>query len=88
VELQTVLRYHEFYQTVTKHRWYQFVKRRHLDKAARWGWAAFNFANPWYWGRRAAYHGGKEVAIRLALARIVDIVGEEAVLLYGRGSER
>jgi len=63
---------------------YAFVKRHHLDKAARWGWAAINFANPWYWGRQAVYHGGKEVAARLFMARIAGLVGEEAVRLYGR----
>ena len=47
-------------------------------------WTAINFANPWYWGRKAAYHGGKEVTARLLMARIADLVGEEAVRLYGR----
>lgn len=84
VELETVLRYHELYQSVKDHWGYQFIKRHHLDRAARWGWAALNLANPWYWGRRAAYKGSKELAIRLALARIVDIVGEEALLVYRR----
>jgi hypothetical protein len=84
VEVQTVLRYHEVYRTVKDHWGYQFIKRHHLDKAARWGWAAINYANPWYWGRKAAYEGSKEVAARVALARIADIVGEEAVLLYSR----
>jgi len=84
VELETVLRYHDFYRTVKNHWGYQFIKKHHLDKAARWGWAAVNYANPWYWGRKAAYEGGKEMAARLALARIADIVGEEAVLLYSR----
>ena len=49
----------------------------------RWGWTAINYANPWYWGRKATYHGGKEVAVRLLMARIADLVGEEAVRLYG-----
>lgn len=84
VELQTVLRYHDFYRTVKNHWGYQFIKRHHLDKAARWGWAAINYANPWYWGRKAAFEGSKELAARLALAGIVDIVGEEAVFLYSR----
>ena len=35
-------------------------------------------------GRYAVYHGGKEVASRLLMARIADLVGEEAVRLYGR----
>ena len=84
VELETVLRYHDFYRTVKNHWGYQFIKRHHLDKAARWGWAAINYANPWYWGRKAAFEGSKEMAARLALAKIADIVGEEAVLLYSR----
>jgi len=84
VELQTVLRYHEVYRTIKGHWGYQFIKRHHLDKAARWGWAAINYANPWYWGRKAFYEGSKELAARLALARIADIVGDEAVLLYSR----
>jgi hypothetical protein len=84
MELQTVLRYHDFYRSVKGHWGYQFIKRHHLDKAARWGWAAINYANPWYWGRKAAFEGSKEMAARLALAKIADIVGEEAVLLYSR----
>ena len=32
----------------------------------------------------AVYHGGKEVAARLLMARIAALVGEEAVRLYGR----
>ena len=84
VELGTVLRYHEMYQSVKNHWGYEFIKRHHLDRLARWGWNAVNFANPWHWGRKAAYHGGKEVAARLLMARIVDLVGEEAVRLYGR----
>jgi hypothetical protein len=84
VEVQTVLRYHEVYQSVKNHWGYQFIKRHHLDKVASWGWAVLNYANPWYWGRRAAFEGSKEAMARLALAKIADIVGEEAILLYGR----
>jgi len=84
VELATVVRYHEMYQSVKNHWGYTFIKRHHLDKAVRWGWTTINYANPWYWGRYAVYHGGKEVAARLLMARIADLVGEEAVRLYGR----
>ncbi|MHB8067757.1 MAG: hypothetical protein ACYDIC_07640 [Desulfobaccales bacterium] len=84
VEVQTVLRYRELYQTVKTHWGYKFIKRHHLDKVARWGWAAINYANPWYWGRKAFYEGSKELAARVALARIADIVGEEALQVYGR----
>jgi hypothetical protein len=84
LEIKTVLRYHELYQSVKQHRAYAYMQRHHLDKVARWGWAAFNYANPWYWGRRAAYHGSKEMVARLLLGRIAEMVGEEAVLLYGR----
>jgi hypothetical protein len=84
VELSTVVRYHEMYQSLKNHWGYAFIKRHHLDKAVRCGWTTINYANPWYWGRYAVYHGGKEVAARLLMARIADLVGEEAVRLYGR----
>ncbi len=84
VELATLVRYHEMYQSFKSHWGYAFIKRHHLDKAARWGWTAFNYANPWYWGRKAVYHGGKEVAARLLMARVAGLVGEEAVRIYGR----
>jgi hypothetical protein len=83
VELGTVVRYHEMYQSLKNHWGYAFIKRHHLDKAARWGWTAINYANPWYWGRQTVYRGGREVAARLLMARIAALVGEEAVRLYG-----
>jgi hypothetical protein len=84
VELATVLRYHEIYQGLKNHWGYALIKRHHLDRAAVWGWTAFNYANPWHWGRKAAFHGGKELAVRLLMARIAELVGEEAVRIYGR----
>jgi hypothetical protein len=84
VELKTVLKYHDIYRQVTGHPWYLFMKRHHLDRAARWAWAAANLANPWYWGWRASYAGGKEALARLFLAKVASLVGEEAILLYGR----
>ncbi|MBM4284937.1 MAG: hypothetical protein FJ128_06775 [Deltaproteobacteria bacterium] len=84
LELKTVLRYHELYLQVTGHPWYRFMRRHHLDRAARWGWGAANLANPWYWGWRAAYAGGREAMSRLFLAKVAALVGEEAMLLYGR----
>ena len=79
VELATVVRYHELYQSLKSHWGYAFIKRHHLDHVVQWSWTAVNFANPWHWGRKAAYHGGKEVAARLLMARVADLVGEEAV---------
>lgn len=84
VEIRTVLRYHELYQNLKHHPGYRFIKRHHLDGLVRWGWSVYNYANPWYWGRKGAYQGGKEVAVRLLLARIAAFVGEEAILLYSR----
>jgi hypothetical protein len=88
VELGTLVRYHEMYQSVKSHWGYAFIKRHRLDKIARWGWTAFNYANPWHWGRKVAYHGGKEVAARLLMARIADLVGEEAMRIYGQEKGR
>jgi hypothetical protein len=84
LELRTVFYYHDVYQGLKDHPGYQFVKRHHLDKVARWGWTVYNYANPWHWARKAAYEGGKEVVFRLLLAKITDLVGEEAVKVYGR----
>jgi len=80
VELGTIIRYYDLYQNLRNHPVSQFIKRHRLHKAASWGWAAFNYNSPFYWGRRAAY----EVGRRLLLARLADLVGEEAMLLYGR----
>jgi hypothetical protein len=80
VELGTIIRYYDLYQNLRNHPVSQFIKRHRLHKVAKWSWAAFNYNSPFYWGRRAAY----EVGRRLLLARLADLVGEEAMLLYGR----
>jgi hypothetical protein len=80
VELQTIIHYYEMYQTVKDHPVSQFIQRHRLHKVAKWSWAAFNYSSPFYWGRQAAYELGR----RLLLARLADLVGEEAMLLYGR----
>jgi len=80
VELQTVIRYYEMYQSLKDHPVSQFIRRHRLHRVASWGWAALNYNSPFYWGRRAAYELGR----RLLLARLVTLVGEEAMLLYGR----
>jgi len=84
VELGTVLHYHELYQSLKDHPGYRFIKRHQLDKVVRWGWSLYNYANPWHWGRRAVLEGGKELAARLTLAKVAELVGEEAARLYGR----
>ena len=84
VELQTVIRYYEMYQSVRDHPVSQFIRRHHLHKVAKWSWAAFNYSSPFYWGRQAAYELGR----RLLLARLTDLVGEEAMRLYGRRGEK
>jgi hypothetical protein len=80
VELQTIIRYYDIYQTVKDHPVSQFIRRHRLHRVAKWSWAAFNYSSPFYWGRQAAYELGR----RLLLARIADLVGEEAMQLYGR----
>jgi hypothetical protein len=80
VELQTVIHYYDMYQTVKDHPVSQFIRRHRLHKVAKWSWAAFNYSSPFYWGRQAAYELGR----RLLLARLANLVGEEAMLLYGR----
>ena len=86
VELSTVLFLHDTYQKVKEHPVSLFLRRHHLYRVANWAWAAKNLVNPWYWGRRAAYTGSREVLARLFLAKVVTVVGEEAIRLYSRRS--
>jgi hypothetical protein len=80
LELHTVIRYYEGYQNLKNHPVSQFIRRHRLHKVAKWSWAAVNLNSPFYWGRQAAYELGR----RLLLARLADLVGEEAMFLYGR----
>jgi hypothetical protein len=86
MELATVMLIHDTYQKVVDNPVHQFLKRYHLYRAARWTWAAVNIANPFYWGRRAAYKSSREFLARIFLAKVVTVVGEEAMRLYSRRS--
>jgi hypothetical protein len=86
MELATVMLIHDTYQKVMDNPVHQFLKRHHLYRAARWTWAAVNIANPFYWGRRAAYKSSREFLARIFLAKVVTVVGEEAMRLYSRRS--
>jgi hypothetical protein len=86
MELGTVLFLHGTYQRVKAHPVHQFLQRTHLYQMARWLWTSVNVVNPYYWGSRAAYTGGREVLVRLFLAKVIAVVGEEAMRLYSRRS--
>jgi hypothetical protein len=86
MDLATVMLIHGAYQKFKDHPVHQFLKRHHLYRAARWTWAAVNIANPFYWGRRAVYKSSREFLARIFLAKVVTVVGEEAMLLYSRRS--
>ncbi len=86
MELSTVLFLHGTYQRVRAHPVHQFLQRTHLYQAARWLWTSVNVVNPYYWGSRAAYTGGREFLFRLFLAKVISVVGEEAMRLYSRRS--
>lgn len=86
MELSTVMFLHGTYQKIRGHPLHQFLKRHHMYRAARWVWGAINLVNPYYWGRQAAYRGGREFLIRTFLAKVVTVVGEESIRLYSRRS--
>jgi len=86
MELSTVLLLHDTYQRVKAHPVHQFLQRSHMYRVARWLWGSINVVNPYYWGRRAAYTGGREFLTRLFLAKVVTVVGEESIRLYSRRS--
>ncbi len=82
LKLQTILYCHDLYQLCVSHPAYRFLRRHRLDKVVQWAWMLKNIASPWYWGRRAAFSGGKEILARFFLARYTAIVGLEAIRLY------
>lgn len=82
LKLQTILYCHDLYQLCVSHPAYRFLRRHRLDKVVQWLWLLKNCASPWYWGRRAAFSGGKELLTRFFLARVSTIVGVEAIRLY------
>jgi hypothetical protein len=84
MELSTVFFLHTTYQKLKDHPVHQFLQRHHMYRLARWAWGAANLVNPYYWGRQAAYRGGREFLTRTFLAKLVTVVGEEAMRLYSR----
>jgi len=84
MELATVFFLHTTYQKLKAHPVHQFLQRHHMYRLARWAWGAANLVNPYYWGRQAAYRGGREFLARTFLAKLVTVVGEEAMRLYSR----
>jgi hypothetical protein len=86
MELSTVMLLHDTYKMVRDHPVHQFLKRHHMYRMARWVWGAVNIFNPYYWGRQAAYTGGREFLARTFLAKVVTVVGEESIRLYSRRS--
>ncbi len=87
IKLQTILQCHDLYKFCLSHPAYRLVRDYHLDKVGRWLWMLKNLANPWYWGRRLAYTGGKELLTRYFWGRAISIIGLEAIRLYsGRAS--
>jgi hypothetical protein len=84
MELATVFFLHTTYQKLKRHPIHQFLQRHHMYRLARWAWSAANLVNPYYWGRQVAYRGGREFLARTFLAKLVTVVGEEAMRLYSR----
>ena len=82
LKLQTIISCRDLYQVCVTHPAYQFLRQHRLDKAIQWVWMVKNFTSPWYWGRRAAYSGGRELLARFFVARVITIVGVEAIRLY------
>lgn len=84
MELATVFFLHTTYQKLKGHPVHQFLQRHHMYRLARWAWGAANLLNPYYWGRQVAYRSGREFLARTFLAKLVTVVGEEAMRLYSR----
>ncbi len=88
-KISDVIKMKDFYQTVKNHPALEFaMKNKALFKAGKTVWSAFNYSNPWHWGRKVAYHTSREAGLRYFYALIVSQVGEEAVRVYSGRSVR
>jgi hypothetical protein len=88
-KISDVIKMKDFYQTVKNHPALEFaMKNKAFFKVGKTVWSAFNASNPWYWGRKVAYHTSREAGLRYFYALIVSQVGEEAVRVYSGRSVR
>ncbi|HWP47647.1 MAG TPA: hypothetical protein VNM22_10840 [Candidatus Limnocylindrales bacterium] len=83
--IENILKYKNFYNQVTSHSAFKFFKKhKYLYDIGKALWAAYNYSNPWYWGRQVLITVSQESIVRYFLSMIMTVVGEEAILLYSR----
>lgn len=84
LDIENILKGKSFYESRIKNKleWLQKFKR--LYNLGSRAWLGYNVLNPWYWGRRLVYTSAREITFRSLLTWVVAIVGEEAMVVYGR----
>ena len=84
VNIHNILKGKDFYESNIKNKIEWFKKFEILYKIGNRVWLGYNALNPWYWGRKISYTLAREITLRYLLTWIVTIVGEEAMVVYGR----
>ena len=90
LNIQDVLTYKKSYERFSQSAGVKFFqKHNHLYSMGKHAWTAYNFLNPWHWGRKVVFTAGKEGVYRSLLSVVLKVVGEEAVLVYsGRNTRK
>ena len=90
LNIQSVLTYKKNYERFSQSAGVKFYhKHNHLYSMGKHAWTAYNFLNPWHWGRKVVLTAGKEGVYRSLLSVVLKVVGEEAVLVYsGRNARK
>ena len=84
MDIDTILKLRRGMTLVMSNPLVQFIRNKEFRKHWNNIFAAINVLNPWYWFRRVLTEYSIEMAFRYFFTFFVTVIGEEAVLLYGR----
>jgi hypothetical protein len=84
INIQKILQGKDYYELKIKNKIEWLKKYETFYKIGSHAWLSYNALNPWYWGRKLAYTSAREITFRYLLKWIIIIVGEEAMVVYGR----
>ena len=88
LDLETILALTRGINVVMKNPLAKVIRNKEVRKYYRQVFSALNIFNPWYWFRRIVFEYSLDLAIRYFITSFITIVGEEAVLLYGKNEPK
>lgn len=84
LDIQTILSLQKGFKRILENPIVMFIKDKEVRKNYKRIWDAINIINPWYWLRRYLTEYSIDTAFRYMMTSFATIIGEEAVLLYGK----